>query len=153
MSRLTTASRAWTRPLDPILLILTGMLALFTACTVGPNYVRPATEIPGAYKETEGWKVAQPEDHLTRGAWWEIFNDPELNALEEQVNISNQTLKPAEAQFRQARALVIVARAAYFPTVTVGASYTRSRASANVGGVTGATGTTGTGGISSHAHL
>ena len=150
MSRLTTASRAWTRPLDPILLILTGMLALFTACTVGPNYVRPATEIPGAYKETEDWKVAQPGDHLSRGAWWEIFNDPELNALEEQVNISNQTLKQAEAQFRQARALVIVARAAYFPTATVGVSYTRSQASANVGGVTGATGTTGTGGISSH---
>ena len=144
MSRLTTASRARTWPLDPVLLILTGMFALFTACTVGPNYVKPATEIPGAYKETEGWKVAQPKDHFTRGAWWKIYNDPELNALEEQVNISNQSLKLAEAQFRQARALVQVARAAYFPTVTVGASFTRARISPNAPSVAGATGTTGT---------
>ncbi|MGO8990755.1 MAG: efflux transporter outer membrane subunit [bacterium] len=123
--------------------ILAGALILLTACTVGPNYVRPATEIPGAYKETEGWKGAQPQDHLTRGAWWEIYNDPELNALEEQVNISNQSLKLAEAQFRQARALVIVARAAYFPTVNVGASFTRARISPNAPSVAGATGTTG----------
>jgi len=124
--------------------ILAGGLSFLTACTVGPNYVRPATEIPGAYKEMEGWKVAQPGDHLTRGAWWEIFNDPELNALEEQVNISNQTLKMAEAQFRQARALVIVARAAYFPTATVGASFTRSRVSPNAPSVALVAGTTGT---------
>jgi NodT family efflux transporter outer membrane factor (OMF) lipoprotein len=90
----------------------------------------------------EGWKVAQPKDHLVRGAWWEIFNDPQLNSLEEQANISNQSLKVAEAQFRQARALVQVARAAYFPTVTVGASFTRSRISENAPGVGGTTGTT-----------
>ena len=119
--------------------IAAAALTLVTACTVGPNYVRPAAEIPGAYKEVEGWKVAQPKDHLTRGAWWEIFDDPQLNALEEQANISNQSVMVAEAQFRQARALVQAARANYFPTVTVGASYTRSRASANVGGVTGTT--------------
>jgi NodT family efflux transporter outer membrane factor (OMF) lipoprotein len=89
----------------------------------------------------EGWKVAQPKDHLTRGAWWEMFNDPQLNALEEDANISNQSAMVAEAQFRQARALVQAARSAYFPTVTVGASYTRSQASANVPGVTGTTGT------------
>jgi len=138
MSRLTTASRVWTWPLGPTLLILAGVLALFTACTVGPNYVKPATEIPWAYKEMEGWKVAQPKDYLSRGAWWEIFNDPELNALEEQVNISNQSLKLAEAQFQQARALVLVARSAYFPTVTVGASPTYSRISANTPGNAGA---------------
>ena len=119
--------------------IAAAALTLLTACTVGPNYVRPAAEIPGAYKEVEGWKVAQPKDHLVRGAWWEIFDDPQLNALEEQANISNQSVMVAEAQFRQARALVQAARANYFPTVTVGASYTRSRASANVGGVTGTT--------------
>jgi NodT family efflux transporter outer membrane factor (OMF) lipoprotein len=113
--------------------ILAGVLILLTACAVGPNYVRPATEIPGAYKETEGWQVAQPGDHLIRGAWWEIFIDPELNALEEQVNISNQSLKLAEAQFRQARALVQAARAAYFPTVTVGASPTRSSRTGTTG--------------------
>jgi NodT family efflux transporter outer membrane factor (OMF) lipoprotein len=124
--------------------ILAGALILLTACTVGPNYVRPAAEFPEAYKEMEGWKVVQPKDHLTRGAWWEIFNDPQLNALEEQVDISNQSVMVAEAQFRQARALVQVARASYFPTVTVGASYTRSRASANVGGVTGTTGASST---------
>jgi len=123
--------------------VLAGALILLTTCTVGPNYVRPATEIPGVFKEMEGWKVAQPKDHLTRGAWWEIFNDPQLNALEEQVNISNQSLKVAEAQFRQARALVQVARAAYFPTVTVGASFTRARISPNAPSVAGATGTTG----------
>ena len=104
------------------------MLALFTACTVGPNYVRPPAQVPESYKEMEGWKVAQPKDHLIRGAWWEIFNDPQLNALEEQVNISNQNVAVAEAQFRQARALVQAARAAYFPTVTVGPSFTRSNA-------------------------
>ena len=124
--------------------ILAGAFTFLTACTVGPNYVRPTAEVPGVYKEMGGWKVAQPGDHLTRGAWWEIFNDPQLNALEEQVNISNQSLKLAEAQFRQARALVQVARAAYFPTVTVGASFTRSRISPNAPSVAGATGTTGT---------
>jgi outer membrane protein TolC len=85
---------------------LAGLLVLLMACTVGPNYVRPEAEIPGAYKEMEGWKVAQPKGHLTRGAWWKIFNDPQLNALEEQINISNQSLKLAEAQFWQARTLV-----------------------------------------------
>ena len=98
---------------------------IFTACTVGPDYVRPTAEVPSSYKEIEGWKVAEPKDHLIRGAWWEIFNDPELNGLEEQVNISNQNIIVAEAQFRQARALVQVARAGYFPTVTIGTSFTR----------------------------
>ncbi len=120
--------------------IIAGALALLTACTVGPNYVRPTTEVPGTYKEMEGWKVAQPEDRHIRGTWWEIFNSPELNALEEQANLSNQSVKVAEAQFRQARALIQVVRSAYFPTVTVGASYARSRASANLGGATGTTG-------------
>ena len=122
---------------------LAGVFMILTACTVGPDYVRPTAEVPGVYKEMEGWKVAQPEDHLTRGAWWEIFNDPQLNGLEEQVNISNQNVAVAEAQFRQGRALVQAARAAYFPTVTVGASYTRSRTSPNAPGVGGTSGTTG----------
>jgi len=108
------------------LMIVAGTLTLFTGCTVGPNYVRPPAEVPPAYKEMEGWKTAQPKDHIIRGAWWEIFNDPKLNALEERVNISNQNVATAEAQFRQARALVQVARAGYFPTVTAGPSYTRS---------------------------
>ncbi len=135
MARPVPMWRSWLMPA-----IIVGVFTLLTACTVGPDYVRPAAEIPGAYKEMEGWKVAQPKDHLARGAWWEIFNDPQLNALEEQANISNQSVRVAEAQFRQARALVQAARAAYFPTITVGASYTRSQASANVGGATGTTG-------------
>jgi NodT family efflux transporter outer membrane factor (OMF) lipoprotein len=101
-------------------------------CSVGPDYVKPAASVPVSYKEMDGWKTAQPKDHVIRGKWWELFNDPQLNALEEQVNISNQNVAAAEAQFRQARALVQAARAAYFPVITAGASYTRSRRSSNV---------------------
>jgi len=102
-------------------------LALLGACTVGPDYVRPQVETPAAFKE--GWKQAEPRDHEDRGKWWEVFNDPLLNSLQEQVDISNQTLAKAEAQFRQAAALVDSARAAYYPNVTGGVSTTRSRAS------------------------
>jgi NodT family efflux transporter outer membrane factor (OMF) lipoprotein len=129
----------WRGPCRLILVALAWALTVFTGCTVGPNYVRPPAQVPESYKELEGWKVAQPRDHLIRGAWWEIFNDPQLNELEEQVNISNQNVAVAEAQFRQARALAWAARAAYFPTVTVGASFTRYRSSANAGGGKGAT--------------
>ncbi len=109
-------------------------LTLLAACSVGPNYVRPAAETPASYKEMEGWKVAQPKDHVLPGVWWEIFDDPALNALEERVNISNQNVAVAEAQFRQAVAVVQAARAGYFPTVTGGASYTRQARSSNTGG-------------------
>ncbi len=125
------------------ILILAGTITLLTACTVGPDYVKPPAVIPQAYKEAEGWKVAQPRDHLIRGAWWEIFKDPELNALEEQVNISNQNVAAAEAQFMQARALVQVARAAYYPTVTGGTSYTRSLRSSTVSTAPGTTSSSG----------
>jgi len=108
------------------LITLAGVIVLLTACSVGPNYVRPTAPVPDSYKEMEEWKVAQPKDHLIRGAWWGVFNDPRLNELEEQVDISNQNVAAAEAQFRQARALVWAARAAYFPTATVGLGYTRS---------------------------
>ena len=113
--------------------LIFGALTLFNGCAVGPDYVRPTAEVPGVYKEMEGWKVAQPKDHFVRGAWWEIFNDRHLNALEEQVNISNQSVMVAEAQFRQARALIQGARASYFPTVTVGASPTRSSRTGTTG--------------------
>ncbi len=118
-----------------VIVILT--VALLTSCTVGPNYVRPTAEVPGEYKEIKvqpGWKVAQPSDHIVRGAWWKMYNDPQLGELEEQVNISNQNVAAAEAQFRQARALVQAAQAAYFPTVTAGPSYTRSRRPIGPGG-------------------
>jgi NodT family efflux transporter outer membrane factor (OMF) lipoprotein len=89
---------------------------------------------PDAYKELDGWKIAHPRDGLPRGTWWEIFDDPHLNALEARVSISNQNLAVAEAQYREARALVREARASYFPTVTLGLGYTRSRQSTTIAG-------------------
>src|SRR5262245_58313588 len=85
-----------------LLTIVFGISTLLTGCMVGPNYVRPEVEPPPAYKEMEGWKTAQPQDAVSRGAWWEIFNDPQLNALEAQLDIANQNIIAAEAQFRQA---------------------------------------------------
>jgi NodT family efflux transporter outer membrane factor (OMF) lipoprotein len=107
---------------------------------VGPDYVKPSVETPPAYKEAEGgakWQIAQPKDDVIRGAWWELFNDPQLNALEAQVVISNQNIAVAEAQYRQALALVQAARAGYFPTVGVNGSATRSRTPFTSGGSSG----------------
>jgi NodT family efflux transporter outer membrane factor (OMF) lipoprotein len=115
-----------------------GVLTLMTGCVVGPGYVRPAVITPAVYKEVDGWKVARPQDDVTRGAWWEIFGDPQLNVLEAQVSLSNQNLAEAEATYRQARALVREARASFFPTLTVGLGYTRYRDSATLGGYSGA---------------
>ncbi len=108
------------------------LFLLFTACVVGPDYRRPDAPVPEAYKESAAWKAAQPADAVTRGAWWEVFADPQLNGLEEQINLSNQTVKAAEAQVRQALALVQMARASYFPFVTGGVSFTRSESSATL---------------------
>jgi NodT family efflux transporter outer membrane factor (OMF) lipoprotein len=111
-------------------IFLTGVL-LLAGCAIGPKYHRPPVEVPTAYKEAGNWKPAQPNEESLRGNWWEIFNDPQLSALEQQVNISNQNLKEAEAQYTQARALVRYNRADYFPTVTAGASASRTRISTN----------------------
>jgi NodT family efflux transporter outer membrane factor (OMF) lipoprotein len=113
-------------------LFAVGLLASVTSCTVGPDYVRPNTGVPVSFKEIGGWKVASPKDDILKEAWWELFGDPQMNALEEQVIIANPNVWVAEAQFRQARALVQSARAAYFPKLTVGASATRSAASNNL---------------------
>jgi len=113
------------------------LLVTLSACTVGPDYVKPKVDTPASYKEAEGWKKADPQDHVPRGTWWTIYNDPQLNGLEEQVNISNQNIKAAEAQFRESLALVQAARAAYFPTVTTGPNFSRSRTSAVAPGVSG----------------
>jgi NodT family efflux transporter outer membrane factor (OMF) lipoprotein len=94
--------------------------------------MRPTLEVPAAYKENVGWQVAQPQDAALRGDWWEIFNEPQLNAFEAQVEVSNQNVALAEAQFRQARALVQQARAAYFPTVTVGVGVNSSSLSTTI---------------------
>ncbi len=109
------------------------MWFLAAGCSVGPDYVRPPTAAPEAYKENAGWKQAQPRDELPRGKWWEIYQDPHLNALEEQVDISNQNIAQAEANFRQALALIRVSRAGYFPTLTGGPSWSRFRRSENLG--------------------
>jgi NodT family efflux transporter outer membrane factor (OMF) lipoprotein len=103
---------------------LVGGLLLLSGCrVVGPNYTHPpAAPVPEAFKEKppDGWKEAQPSDTALKGKWWEIYNDQELNALEEQVNISNQNVLVAEAQYRAARASVQIARSALFPLVTLG---------------------------------
>jgi NodT family efflux transporter outer membrane factor (OMF) lipoprotein len=112
-----------------------GLLAIaalqLTGCVVGPKYHTPAVPAPPAYKEVGDWKPAQPNDQNLGGSWWTIFQDPQLDALELQVNVSNQNLKAAEAQFRQARAALRYSRADYYPTVTAGLSGTRTRVSAN----------------------
>jgi NodT family efflux transporter outer membrane factor (OMF) lipoprotein len=105
------------------------LMLCFSGCTVGPKYRRPAAEVPPAYKEVGDWKPAQPNDQNLGGNWWEIFHDPQLNALEAQVNVSNQNLKAAEAQYTQARALLRYQRADFFPTIDAGASATRNRIS------------------------
>jgi outer membrane protein TolC len=94
-------------------------------------------EVPASYKEVDGWRVAEPQDAALRGAWWEMFNEPELNALVEQVDINNQNIAGAEARYRQARALVQEARAAFYPTVTIGLGVTRAVRSQNLTGGSG----------------
>jgi NodT family efflux transporter outer membrane factor (OMF) lipoprotein len=103
----------------------------FGGCTVGPKYAKPTAEVPAAYKEVGNWKTAQPSDAIAKGKWWEIYEDPQLNSLEEQIKVSNQTLKAAEAQFEQARAAVRISRSFYFPTVSGGAAITGNRQSQN----------------------
>src|ERR1700739_913689 len=112
-------------------IICAAIMLSFAGCTVGPRYKRPPVEVPTAYKETDNWKTAQPNELNLRGNWWEIFQDPQLNDLEQQVNISNQNLKAAQAQYTQARALLRYNRADYFPTVAAGVAATRGRTSAN----------------------
>ncbi len=131
--------REWAKPRSLAIAAVAGMLVIFTACAVGPDYVRPKDEAPAAYKEAAEWKVAQPQEAVVRGAWWKIFQDPQLDTLEEQVNISNQNVAAAEAQFRQARAAVQAARAGYFPNLSIGAQATRSLASGNAGNALGTT--------------
>lgn len=108
---------------------LLGFTLLMAACTVGPKYQRPPVVAPPEYKETGQWKPAQPSDQLAKGKWWEIYQDPQLNALEEQISVSNQTLKASQAQYAQARALVRFNRSNLFPTVTANPSVNRNHLS------------------------
>jgi len=101
------------------------VLAL-AGCAVGPNYERPPAETPPAYKESKDWVLARPADAQPKGNWWEVFGDPVLSGLMEQVQVSNQTLAAAEARYRQASATVGAARAGLFPTVGASAGATRA---------------------------
>jgi NodT family efflux transporter outer membrane factor (OMF) lipoprotein len=126
----TTKSQIKNRKSQMLLLPAFCFLLFAGACTVGPKYVRPAVTIPPAYKELEAgaggpqaeWKPSQPQDQVLRGKWWEIFGDAQLNALEDRIEVSNQNLKIAEAQFRQARDLIGINRSSLFPTVSAGPS-------------------------------
>jgi NodT family efflux transporter outer membrane factor (OMF) lipoprotein len=129
-----------------VVTILAVYAIFLTGCTVGPKYTRPPAPVAPAYKEltpenfkdTDGWKQAQPGDATLKGNWWEIFNDPQLNALEEQVNVSNQNIAAAAANFLAARALVRQTRAQYYPTLSANPTITNSRPSlGQFGGVSG----------------
>jgi NodT family efflux transporter outer membrane factor (OMF) lipoprotein len=120
------------------------ILALLIGCNIGPKYHRAPVDTPPVYKELDGWKVAQPQDTSIRGNWWELFGDPQLNALEEQVNVSNQNIAAAAANFLVARAMVKEARAQLFPTVTVNPGATWERPSATLRSNNSGTGGTGT---------
>jgi NodT family efflux transporter outer membrane factor (OMF) lipoprotein len=118
-----------------------GLLALVAGCHVGPPYHPPAPPAVTApnYKESTvnfqdqpGWKVASPQDAMIRGKWWEIFNEPELNTLEEQLNINNQNLKQYFQNYMAARAEIAEARSQYWPQITAGPSWSRSRSSSNL---------------------
>ena len=121
---------------------MTGTL-LLAGCQVGPKYHAPSAttqappaiykETPANFPESDTWKPAQPQDAMLRGKWWEIYNDPELNDLEDQLNVNNQTIKQSFENFMAARSLIAQAHSQLYPTIATAPSYTRSQASANVG--------------------
>src|SRR5262249_29002256 len=119
-----TTNRIQEAPGNYHLLLVPLIFVFLSGCTVGPRYTTPTAPIPPAFKEPDNWKYAVPQDALPRGKWWEIFGDSELNALEAQVNISNQDIAGAEARFRSARAAIRVAKADLFPTVSIGTNVT-----------------------------
>ncbi|WP_321952670.1 efflux transporter outer membrane subunit [Paraburkholderia bannensis] len=124
-----------------------------SGCAVGPDYHRPDTAVPAAYKEApEGFKVAQPADTADRGMWWLIYDDAQLNGLMDQLNTNNQTVAQYAAAYRQARALVGEARAAYFPVVSASFSGTRSRTPSRVSSSSSSF-SSGSGSISNNVNL
>ncbi len=122
-------------------LIIIAIAAASTGCMVGPNYVKPSAPVapgfkeplPPYFKEAEGWKPGEPKDDMHRGKWWELFGDPDLNTLEEQIDIANQQLAAAEAQYRGAQAAIRVARSGLYPTLTGGGGLSGSGTSGSVG--------------------
>lgn len=131
------------------------LMLILGACAVGPNYKRPAAAVPPAFKEqppanfkeaeAAGWKQSQPGDAYFKGRWWELYHDSALNALEEQVAVSNQNVLQAEAQFREAKAAVSVARAALFPVVSTSPAISTGGSGASAAGSTSGTSTAGSG--------
>ncbi len=122
----------------PLALLIAAILVL-AGCTVGPNYKRPQVPVapafseqpPQSFTESKGWKQAQPADETLRTDWWQLYGNAELNGLEEQINPSNQTLKAADARFREARAMIQLNRAGLFPTISTAPSITTNRLSRN----------------------
>ncbi len=120
-------------------LVALGLAVSLAGCRVGPNYSKPSVPVapqyseqpPANFKEINGWKQAQPSDGAIRGDWWELFNDPALNALEVQVEPANQSLKVAEANFQAARAAIKYNHSFLYPTVTAGVTLTSNRTSSN----------------------
>jgi NodT family efflux transporter outer membrane factor (OMF) lipoprotein len=112
------------------------LLILLTGCSVGPKYSRPTAPAASSYKElgaASQWKTASPDEGLIRGNWWELFGDSQLNNLESMVNVSNQNVKQAEAQFRAARALVAYNRANYYPTIGAAPAVNSTQLSSTLG--------------------
>ena len=120
-------------------LVAVAMAALLVSCSVGPKYVKPTVpsapafseQPPQQFQESQGWMTAQPSDAMQKGKWWEIYGDSELNGLEEQVALANQSLKIAEADYREARANIQFQRSFRFPTVSAGPSISSNRISSN----------------------
>jgi NodT family efflux transporter outer membrane factor (OMF) lipoprotein len=124
---------------SPILVRLAAIAvaaAGITSCTVGPDYVRPSADVPAAYKEAKPGAVANAASTIPAGRWWDLFNDPDLAAIESQVVLNNQTIKVAEARVRQAQALIGVARAPAFPTLNFTATNDKFGFSAGKVGLT-----------------
>ena len=105
-------------------------LSIIVGCSLAPDYKRPEVEVTApAYQEMDGWKIAEPADDVARGNWWEIFKDPQLNALEEKVTSANQNLKVALAQYDEAHATADAVRSSYFPMITGNSGFTRQQVS------------------------
>jgi NodT family efflux transporter outer membrane factor (OMF) lipoprotein len=132
------AAGAWNASKSGRKLISWNVLALFCVglgliegCSIGPKYTKPIVQTPPSYKEMGNWKPAEPSDAARKDNWWEVFNDPELNSLEEKLTVSNQTLRVAQDRFLEARAQLKFTRAGQFPLVTAGGSADRIRQSSN----------------------
>ncbi len=128
--------------MKPRLALLAAAL-LLAGCAVGPDYRRPDAPVPAQFREADGWKLAEPADSQAPSPWWQHFDDPQLNSLVEQVELSNQNIRIAEARYRQATALLDAAQAQYFPTLgsTLGVTRSQGVTTTTTGGTTASAGT------------